>query len=379
MPQMNTSRPLVLASNPSAHGPWKIDKALYQLKLNRSSVLGLCSTLLLGLCLQVANAQTGADLLNDKADRAERVAQKAKEEGVLSIYTAFRPQDMPLIIAPFERQTGIKVKYWRSGSDNVLQRVVREASSKHQEVDLIMTPASEMYALYKEHLLQPVYSPYFKDMIATALPDHHQWSSFVFNVMVQSYNTNLIKVENLPKQWSDLSDPRWKGNLGIETKAEEWFSKVVTTMGEEKGISTFKDIVSKNGISTRLGVSLLHNLVVAGEVPMGLTVYIDLPEKDKKAGKPVDWFALDPVVAQGFNMGVYKNAQHPYAALLFYDYLLSAETQKLLAQLNYYTISTKVPNNYPNLKINVVDPVFIIDNYAKWTRLYEQTVTKVPK
>jgi iron(III) transport system substrate-binding protein len=345
----------------------------------RSLFPRLGASLLLGLCFVVANAQSTADLINDKPERNERLSQKAKEEGALSIYTAFRPQDMPLIIAPFERQTGIKVKYWRSGSDNVLQRVVREASSKHQEVDLIMTPASEMYAMYKEHLLQPVYSPYFKDLMPTALSEHRQWTSFVFNVMVQSYNTNLIKSENLPKQWSDLSDPRWKGNLGIETKAEEWFSKVVTTMGEEKGISTFKDIVSKNGISTRLGVSLLHNLVVAGEVPMGLTVYIDLPEKDKKAGKPVDWFALDPVVAQGFNVGVYKNPQHPYAALLFYDYLLSAETQKLLAQLNYYTTSTKVPNNYPNLKINVVDPIFIIDNYAKWTRLYEQTVTKVPK
>jgi len=349
--------------------------------LNRSKSMALAmgAGLLLGLCIQVAKAQVNADLLNDKAERTDRLIQKAKEEGSLSIYTAFRPQDMPLIIAPFERQTGIKVKYWRSGSDNVLQRVVRESNSKHQEVDLIMTPASEMYALYKEHLLQPVYSPYFKDVVPSALTEHHQWSSFVFNVMVQTYNTNLIKSENLPKTWADLSDPRWKGNLGIETKAEEWFSKVVTTMGEEKGISTFKDIVSKNGISTRLGVSLLHNLVVAGEVPMALTVYIDLPEKDKKAGKPVDWFALDPVVAQGFNMGVYKNAQHPYAALLFYDYLLSPETQKLLAQLNYFTTSTRVPNNYPNLKINVVDPVFIIENYAKWTRLYEQTVTKLPK
>jgi iron(III) transport system substrate-binding protein len=337
--------------------------------------VGLC----LGIGLQTVQAQSSVDLLNDRADRTEKMEKKAKEEGNLTIYTAFRPQDMPLIIAPFERQTGIKVKYWRSGSDNVLQRVVRESSSKHQEVDLIMTPASEMYALYKEHLLQPVYSPYFKEVIPSALSDHHQWSSFVFNVMVQTYNTHLIKNENLPKTWSDLSDPKWKGNLGIETKAEEWFSKVVTTMGEEKGLNTFKDIVSKNGISTRQGVSLLHNLVVAGEVPMGLTVYIDLPEKDKKAGKPVDWFALDPVVAQGFNMGIYKNAQHPYAALLFYDYLLSSETQKLLAQLNYYTTSTKVPNNYSNLKINVVDPVFIIDNYAKWTRLYEQTVTKVAK
>jgi hypothetical protein len=27
----------------------------------------------------------------------------------------------------------------------------------------------------------------------------------------------------------------------------------------------------------------------------------------------------------------------------------------------------------------VVDPNFIIDNFAKWTKLYEQNVTKLPK
>lgn len=124
------------------------------------------------------------------------------------------------------------------------------------------------------------------------------------NVTVHSYNTQLIKKEELPKSFYDLLDPRWKGKLGIESKAEEWYSKVISVMGEEKGLKYFRELVAKNGMSARLGASLLHNLVIAGEVPMALTVYIDLPEKDKRAGKPVDWFALDPVVAQGFNVSI---------------------------------------------------------------------------
>jgi hypothetical protein len=47
--------------------------------------------------------------------------------------------------------------------------------------------------------------------------------------------------------------------------------------------------------------------------------------------------------------------------------------------LGYYPTSTKVVNPYADLKINVVDPNYIIDNYAKWTKLYEQNVTKIPK
>jgi len=312
----------------------------------------------------------------DKPDRAEKILEAATKEGTLTLYTAFRPQDLPLIIAPFEAKYGIKVKAWRSGSNNVTQRVVREAAGKRPEVDVIMMPASEMEAVYREKLLQPITSPLTKDLIPIAVPSHKNWATVFMNVTVHSYNTQLIKKEELPKSFNDLLDPRWKGKLGIESKAEEWYSKVISVMGEEKGLKYFRELVAKNGMSARLGASLLHNLVIAGEVPMALTVYIDLPEKDKRAGKPVDWFALDPVVAQGFNVSIAQKAQHPHAALLFYDYMLSPETQKLLASLHYYPANTKVTNPYPNMKIEVIDPVITIDTFGKWTKSFDDVIIK---
>ena len=312
----------------------------------------------------------------DKPDRAEKILEAATKEGTLTLYTAFRPQDLPLIIAPFEAKYGIKVKAWRSGSNNVTQRVVREAAGKRPEVDVIMMPASEMEAVYREKLLQPITSPLTKDLIPIAVPSHKNWATVFMNVTVHSYNTQLIKKEELPKSFNDLLDPKWKGKLGIESKAEEWYSKVVSVMGEEKGLKYFRELVAKNGMSARLGASLLHNLVIAGEVPMALTVYIDLPEKDKRAGKPVDWFALDPVVAQGFNMSIAQKTQHPHAALLFYDYMLSAETQKLLASLHYYPANTKITNPYPNMKIEVIDPVITMDTFGKWTKSFDDVVIK---
>ena len=312
----------------------------------------------------------------DKPDRAEKILEAATKEGTLTLYTAFRPQDLPLIIAPFEAKYGIKVKAWRSGSNNVTQRVVREAAGKKPEVDVIMMPASEMEAVYREKLLQPITSPLTKDLIPIAVPSHKHWATVFMNVTVHSYNTQLIKKEELPKSFNDLLDPKWKGKLGIESKAEEWYSKVISVMGEEKGLKYFRELVAKNGMSARLGASLLHNLVIAGEVPMALTVYIDLPEKDKRAGKPVDWFALDPVVAQGFNVSIAQKAQHPHAALLFYDYMLSAETQKLLASLHYYPANTKITNPYPNMKIEVIDPVITMDTFGKWTKSFDDVVIK---
>lgn len=344
----------------------------------RLKTLGQTALLCLGALAFAAAAQgTAPNLLQyDQSDRSAKVQEAAHKEGTLTLYTAFRPGDLPKILGPFEAQTGIKVKAWRSGSNNVTQRVIREAASKNPAVDVIMMPASEMEALRREKLLQSVTSPLTGDLIAGAAPDHHQWSTVFMNVTVHTYNTKLVKKEELPKSYAELLDPKWKGKLGVESKAEEWYSTVVTSMGEQAGTQFFRDLIAKNGMSARTGASLLQNLVVAGEIPMAMTIYIDLPEKDKRANKPVDWFALDPVVAQGFNMAIAQKAQHPNAAMLFYDYMLSSETQKLLASLHYFPASAKVPNPYPNMKINVIDPVATMDNFSKWTKAFEDVVIK---
>jgi iron(III) transport system substrate-binding protein len=342
----------------------------------RNYSLVLVSALALSTAAQSASAAELNLLQYDKPDRSEKLLEAATKEGTLTLYTAFRPKDLPKILGPFEAKYGIKVKSWRSGSNNVTQRVIREASSKNASVDVIMMPASEMEALRREKLLQPVTSPLTQDLVSSAVPSHHNWSTVFMNVTVQTYNTNLVNKDDLPKSFKDLLDPKWKGKLGVEAKAEEWFSTVVKSMGEEEGIKFFSELVSKNGISARLGASLLQNLVVAGEVPMAMTIYIDLPEKDKRAGKPVDWFALDPVVAQGFNMSIAQKAVHPHAALLFYDYMLSPETQKLLASLHYYPASSKVTNPYSNMKINVIDPVATMDDFSKWTKSFDDVVIK---
>jgi len=337
-----------------------------------------------GLCYRAASF--GLGLLLSCAAQAQTAALSgealiaaARKDGSLSLYTAFRPQDLEKVIAPFETKYGVKVKAWRSGTNIVTQRVLREAAVKRNEVDVIMIPASDMEALYREKILQPVQSAAFADLMTGAVPRHRNWATVFMNVTVHSYNTQAIKKEDLPKTYADLLDPKWKGNIGVEAKAEEWFAKVVMSLGEEKGLKLFQDLVEKNGLPSRVGVSLLHNLVIAGEVPLALTVYIDLPEKDKRAGKPVDWFVMDPVVAQGFNIGIAQRAQHPAAAQLFFEYMLSAETQKLLASLHYYPANSKVTSPYPGLRLEVVDPVFTVDTYVKWSKLFEDMLARQGK
>jgi iron(III) transport system substrate-binding protein len=348
-----------------------------------TAALATVTASLIGIFAAVPTlAQTAAPAASlmqyEGADRTDKlIAAAAKEDNTLTLYTAFRPEDLPAIIGPFEKKYNIKVKAWRSGSDNVTQRVLTEASGKRFEVDAIMEPAQDMEAIRREQLLQPVKSPYFKDLAKGAVPAHREYASVLLNVVVQAYNPTVLKKEDLPKSFEDLTDPKWKGKLGIESKAEEWYATVVNSRGEQKGIKMFHDITQTNGVSVRLGMSLLHNLVLAREVPLALTMYIDLAEKSKRAGKPIDWFSLDPAVAEGFNIGLARQSPHPNAALLFYDYMLSPEVQQLLASKMYYPASAKVASPYPELAktMKFVDPGYTVDNSAKWTKSYSDVVT----
>ncbi len=313
-------------------------------------------------------------------DRLAKIEAAAKKEGALTLYTTIAEKDLPSIVGPFEKKYGIKVAVWRAGTDKVLQRTVAEARAKKYNVDAVHFGSPEMEALSRESILTRIDSPVHKDLAAGSVPKHKEWAATILSVWVQAYNTNAIKKSELPTTYKALLDPKWKGKLGIEAKDDDWFATVVHLVGgEEKGLAFFRELVAKNGISVRHGHTLLNNMVVSGEVPLALTVYNYMPEQARKKGAPIDWFAIEPAVARSNAVGVAKNAPHPAAALLFYEYLLGSDGQKAMVSVDYVPTNTKVASPLTGVKIVTTDPIRSLDESAKWSKLFEETIIKQAK
>jgi iron(III) transport system substrate-binding protein len=304
------------------------------------------------------------------ADRMERLLAAAKKEGSFTLYTSFAEKDLPTIIPPFEKKYGVKVRVWRASSVTVLQRTVSEAAARRHEVDAVLMSAPEMEALHREKLLQPVSSPNHRDLVAGAVPAHREWVAPLLSVWVQAYNTNAVKKEDLPRSFRDLLDPKWKGRIGIEADDAEWLATIAQEMGEAQGLAFFRELAQKNGVSVRRGHTLLNNLVVSGEVPLALTVYNYMPEGAKKKGAPIDWIALEPLVARPNGVGVALRAPNPGAALLFYEYMLS-DAQDLLVSMDYVPANSKTASPLKNLRIKVVDAAVMLDQRDKWTKAFD--------
>jgi ABC-type Fe3+ transport system substrate-binding protein len=309
------------------------------------------------------------------ADRAQRLLEGAKKEGSLTVYTSATVGDMAVLTAAFEKKYGIKVNVWRASSENIVRRGVAEMRSGRNEADLFETNGPDMESLYREKVFQEVKSPYLADLIPGAVAPHREWVGARINIYVMSYNTKLVRKEDLPKSFEDLAKPRWKGMLGIEASDPAWFSMVVTALGETRGLKAFRDIVSANGISVRKGHTLLTNLVVSGEVPLALTTYHYRVEQLKKKGAPVDWFIVPPAVARFQGMALARAAPHPHAAVLYFDFMLS-DAQELLARREFTVTSRKVSSPAQALDLHFVDPRVVLDESGKWGKLYEDIIIR---
>jgi ABC-type Fe3+ transport system substrate-binding protein len=306
-------------------------------------------------------------------DREKRLVEGAKKEGELMFYSSIPVEDIAVLTAAFDKKYGVKVKVWRADSEGVLQRIVSEARARRYEVDIMAASASGLEPLYRENLLTEVKSPYLADLIPEAIAPHRQWASVYLNTFVQTFNTGLVNKATLPKTYQDLLRPEFKGKLGIEAEDYDWFAQVVLNLGEAQGLRLFRDIVATNGLSVRKGHTLLANLVAAGEVPLALTVYGFIAEQAKKKGAALDWFIIPPLIARPTPAGMAKNAPHPYAAVLFYDFLIG-DAQPILASRDFVSPSRKIDSPFTKGPLQLIDTAAMLDNSQKWQDLYQKTI-----
>lgn len=336
------------------------------------------AALLLAFCalpgLAFAQASRVAEIAAYQgADREQRLIEGARREGDLLVYSSMQHDSIAPLQKAFEERYGIKMRIWRGAGKDILRRVTVEAKANRFDLDVVESDGFALEALHREGLLAEVRSPYHGDLMPEALRPHAQWVGTRVNIFTGVYNTNKVKKEILPKTYPDLTNPVFKGMLGIETDDYDWFGMVVGLLGEERGLQLFRDIVAVNGLSVRKGHTMLTNLAAAGEVPIALTIYLQNAEVAKKRGAPVDWFLIEPTVARPNGVAVAARSPRPHAALLFYDFMIS-EGQRVMLQREFVPTSRKIRSVLDRIPLHFVDPQIVLDSGPKWQKLYGEVV-----
>lgn len=305
------------------------------------------------------------------ADRDAKLLEQARKEGTLVLYTSLAPTESKPLAEAFEKKYGVKVELWRALSDKVLQRVITESQAHRNAVDVVETNGPEMEAIAQERILAEVHSPYLADLPTGGIPSHRTWYADRLNFFVVGFNTQKVQRSEIPATYDGFLDPRWKGRIGLEATDSEWMAALVRTWGEARGMDFFRKLAAMKP-DMRKGHVLLAQLVATGEVPVGLTMYQANILSLKKKGAPIDFIPVQPVIARPQGIGVAKNAPHPAAALLFLDFVLSPEGQKLYESMGRVPASAKVKSHLNDFPFVMTDPGTILRESQKWENLWNE-------
>ena len=335
----------------------------------------------LALSLVVSAAVAQAPSRNDEvfryrgADRDARLIERAKQEGTVVVYTSLAPTESKPLAEAFEKKYGVKVELWRALSDKVVQRVVTEAQARRHTVDVIETNGPEMEMLAREKVLAEIHSPYISDLPPEAVPAHRTWFPDRMNFFVVGYNTAKVQRSEIPATYEGFVDPKWKGRIGLEATDAEWMATLIKVWGNDRGMDFFRKLSAMKP-DVRKGHVLLAELVAAGEVPVGLTMYNSNIVSLKRKGAPIDFVAVQPVVARPQGIGVARAAPHPNAALLFADYVLSPEGQRLFESMGRVPASTKVKSELNNFPFTLIEPATVLEEAEKWEKMWNDFFLK---
>jgi len=307
------------------------------------------------LPLPVSAASVEDIALMKAADRQKILVEGAKKEGRLMWYTTLIvDQVVRPVKEAFEKEYPfIQVEFYRGNAENLIRKVLAEYQAKRYDVDILdgsLPPAMGKRA----GVMQRFYSPHLAEYPAELKDPQGFWTSTNLYFLTLGYNTRMVKPNEVPKTNEDLLNPRWKGQMMWSTSrgsgAPLLIGKILLTMGQEAGKAYLQKLKGQNIAKSTASNRQILDLVIAGEYPIALHIFNHHAYISKSAGAPVDWYPIEPVTATIHTIGLPKNAPHPYAAMLFLDFVLSEKGQTVYQQASYLPAHPKIPAKQVDLK-----------------------------
>ncbi len=310
------------------------------------------------------------------ADREKILIDGAKREGQLTLYTSHTWYKT--FARGFEKKYPfVKVSDWRNDSKNVLRKVLEEAKAGHVLVDIVETTADGMGIIKREGLLREYYSPearFYPDDLKPRgkngffyLPDRETYNGLGFN-------TKAIPPAIAPKTLKDLLDPKWKGKMAITSTSTgvRWVGNALDALGRD-----YLDKLAEQDVSVQdMAPAALMNLVGSGEIPLSPTILDANVTLAKQKGSPVEWRPLEPVVTTVGSAAIMANAPNPHTSLLFIDFLLSQEGQRLIMKGGLWSPREDIGTVEQKFKKTYIDEKYsqeeIEAKYAQWEKLLRQ-------
>ncbi|GEM_PF-2935996 len=297
----------------------------------------------------------------------------ARAEGEFMLYSTSSGFE-PVAAAFMKKYPFIKAEVFQSGVAPLIQRTRAEVAANRLGGDMISGGLRTFVPM--SDLMIPFKSP---DADFSILPNG---SVNHISLLVIAYNTRFVTAAEAPKTVEDLFQPKWKGKLGFHgppnSFAAMWTGLLIKVFGEEQATVYLKKLGDQNPFLYQSGGVGVQSLI-SGETYLGTNTQSAATEA-RQTGAPVSWVPIDPTASTVTLAGVFEKTSHPYSAMLFMDFLLGPEGQKLAREEGNYLAMSDIKNGEA---FGVKLPKRVIlespgddANLAKWTDMFTALVAK---
>ncbi len=256
-----------------------------------------------------------------------RLVEAARKEGKVTVYTAAVGQPSHRKVAEaFEKKYGIGVTYLEARASELRERIRTEQAAGRFIGDVSHNGATTSTLQAAEGVFQPhgglpgiarLRAPF----AATDLRVPIYASCYAILV-----NQRLVKPEDMPRSWADLTDPKWKGKILADDMRALGGGAVIFSVLTDKLGRGFHDKLALNGLEFSRDLRASERRVARGDfavwIPMSTSNYGDLKGLPVTMVTPAEGY---PYIT--FEVALLKNAPNPNAARLFMDFYLSDEAQ----------------------------------------------------
>lgn len=280
----------------------------------------------------------------------DAVLSAARGEGAAVLYNALTSDTGDRLVKALKEETGLTAEHVRLAPGPLSQRFASEADSGTWVADVMVT-SDEAF------VPQALQRGWVAEVQRDTLPAAGDWPSEFWEgpgiarvsiiPRVIQYNTTLVQGSDVPKDWEDLLDAKWKGKLIlVDPRAVPsvfpWLLFLKETYGE-----SYLRRLGQQDVKLVSSAQPGAQQIAAGEAAILVPGAGSTTTELKASGAPIDMVIPDRTTGTEPLAFVAAKAPHPNAARVLLNLMLTPEGQEQINGVGLTSPLSGVPGTYP--------------------------------
>jgi iron(III) transport system substrate-binding protein len=258
----------------------------------------------------------------------------AGEDEKLVIYSGREEELVAPLFDRFEQETGIDVEVRYGDSAELAATIAEEGDNSPADVFFAQDPGS-LGAVEREGLLTTLPQAALDRVPARFRdPDGH-WVGTSGRSRVIAYNTDELSEDEVPDTVFALTDPKWKGKIGIaptNASFQAFVGAMLLQLGEQRTRDWLEGLKANEPKLYEKNTPVVE-AVGSGEIELGLVnhYYLYLVKEENPDAAVANHFLTgdDPgALVSVAGVSILESADHEDAARQFVEFLLSEPSQR---------------------------------------------------